>query len=166
MSWVLTAKVGDKIVCIDDRPFSDGKKSGLSDGEVYEIEGVFEGWGQRPDGSFASHAIVRVCGIRHPQERFYGRNGVGWAAYRFRPVQSRPTDISFAHDILKSVSEKPPVKVEVSNDDVYADVFQEAKLMAIKRIKAPFDQETLLRATSEIADGLMDQRRAVVEREG
>lgn len=100
MSWILTAKVGDKVVCVDNSPLACGHKSGLHKGRVYEIDDIVEGWGRRPDGEVRWEVGLVIVGYKHPNPLNLG-HAIG--AWRFRPVTPRNTDISFAYEILRKV---------------------------------------------------------------
>jgi hypothetical protein len=107
--WIKTAKVGDKVVCVDDAPHAPHTVSGYTvlpeKGRVYTIRGIVVGhqWLiNYGDGVFLNE-IVRPSG---------GRTGVEqpWNVTRFRPVQPRKTDISVFTALLKSTPTHKPVR--------------------------------------------------------
>ena len=90
--WIKTAKVGDKVVCIQAtaRKVNDLGMPGFVAGQVLTIRAIefFDARGALPQAEpFLS---FMECDPRH-----YGH-------YEgFRPVQRRPTDISIFTDMLK-----------------------------------------------------------------
>lgn len=108
MSWWKTAKVGDKVVCVDEMPKLFGQRGNavwdtgekLALGAVYTIAAIFEAH----DGSIHLE-LLEVC--RTPlSKKMYG--SVGYAATRFRPVQTKSTETGMA--ILKSILHSAPVR--------------------------------------------------------
>lgn len=76
-------KAGDKIVCVDDR-WSIGGKPPVVAGHVYEISEIWvsaRGWTDVPN---AGRVVVKLVGVNWDKLN----------ASRFRPVQTRATDIS------------------------------------------------------------------------
>ena len=101
-------KVGDKVVCVDDTlgnysswKVADECMDGLVAGRVYTIRRV---------GVFAGTLCVWLREIHRPLRgrlcRQFGE--IGFAAARFRPVQTRKTDISVFTRILNNP--KLPIK--------------------------------------------------------
>lgn len=103
----MTFRVGMKVACIDDEPHSlytpwahHSDMDGLKKGTVYTVRsvGLYNGvpciW---------LHEIVR--GIARGWEEL---GEAGFSPKRFRPVVERKTDISFAHEILRKVSDRVP----------------------------------------------------------
>ena len=84
MSWIQTAKPGDRVICLNDRGFSDV----IQAGKEYAIRGIYE-----DDGLI----FVALVGVNERSETY------GWFPSRFRPVTPRNTDIAWAHDILRKV---------------------------------------------------------------
>lgn len=101
--WIETAKVGDKVVCIDITPLAEGVDTGLILGKVYEIIDIRSGIGRLPNGDIREEVVLELAGYTHPRIKRLG-NAIG--AFRFRPVEPRKTDISWAHEILKK-ADKP-----------------------------------------------------------
>ncbi len=83
--WIKAAKAGDEIICINDRGFTDV----IHRGSKYAIQFIYE------DEGALWVALVGVC------ER---SDAPGFSPSRFRPVEPRKTDISFAHEILRKAS--------------------------------------------------------------
>ena len=85
----MTFHVGQKVVCI--YRFLHPRYYGLAppnSGEIYTVSRLTVG--------ASMHGIhLAECPSNNP---------FGWAAYRFRPVVERKTDISFAHEILRKTS--------------------------------------------------------------
>ena len=89
MSWIKHAKVGDRVVCVDAEQYRPGLNETLPiSGEVYTISWI---------GHYKWTSVSGI-GIRLSElDRFHP-----FGAYRFRPVQSRPTDISIFERLLSS----------------------------------------------------------------
>lgn len=113
--WIKTAKAGDKVVCVltwtdaEDRTGTRDEVGPVS-GETYTIReiGFFH-----PD--HPEILAIRLVEILNPVRKYrygYGENVIVseccFAAYRFRPVQPRQTDISIFTDMLKKADK--PVK--------------------------------------------------------
>lgn len=93
MSWWKTAKPGDKVVCVEPRVFDclgrlSSTKSGLIEGNVYEIKRIFESSGNNPLRGCKTTFVLD--GVSPPEE--WETNVGGYAAIRFRPVQTRSTE--------------------------------------------------------------------------
>jgi hypothetical protein len=104
MSWIFSAKVGDKVVCT--RGAAVGRpETGFwcpQTGEVYTIRQMW---------MYGDNPILLLMEYVHP-ESWDGVNEMGWDATRFRPVTPRNTDISFAYEILRKAT-KPVEEVVV-----------------------------------------------------
>jgi hypothetical protein len=87
--WIKTAKVGDKVVCVD--PTNDPFIKNVTKGRVYTIRGFIEWYGEV--GFYLEELTNEMCLV-----------GVEWAyrSDRFRPVHPRKTDISIFTDMLKT----------------------------------------------------------------
>jgi hypothetical protein len=85
----MTFRVGQKVVCVDDSPPTIGRALLVKKGAIYTVADSFEWLGQE--------------GLLF--DEIDPKDGVGWHAWRFRPVVERKTDISFAHEILNSVNQ-------------------------------------------------------------
>lgn len=83
--WVKTAQAGDRVICFNDRGFSDV----IQAGKEYVIRLIYE------DEGAIFVALVGVCESSETP---------GFYPSRFRPVEPRKTDISFAHEILRKAS--------------------------------------------------------------
>lgn len=101
MSWIQTAKIGDKVVCVDDAPrpgrfWAPGRKPVA--GGIYTIAAIFvDETGKDPGETLFEFSEIG---------RFHNKHGgrLGYRPARFRPVTTRKIDISWAHDILKKAS--------------------------------------------------------------
>jgi hypothetical protein len=97
--WIKTAKVGDKVVCINDE-WPGFVANPLQAGAVYTIAEI------TPDrfGWNYSHGAHNGPGLRlvETQNNLADVDRFTWL--RFRPVTPRKTDISFAHEILRKAS--------------------------------------------------------------
>lgn len=85
--------VGQKVVCVDGKPYSELTKGGWCPhtGGVYTIRSIFL-WDEKP--------FLRLDEY-HDTGRPNGPWGEGgWNALRFRPVVQRKTDISVFKDML------------------------------------------------------------------
>jgi hypothetical protein len=80
----MTFRVGQKVVCVNDTPPTNGRPLQVKKGEVYTVARSFDWFGE--EGLLFDEIAPGA--------------GVGWHAWRFRPV----TDISFAHEILRKAS--------------------------------------------------------------
>jgi hypothetical protein len=101
----MTFHVGQKVVCIKRGSWANefgaaGDEVFPSFGEVYTIRRIEDGrW------------LLLVEIVNRLRE--YGDGELGEARFcasRFRPVVERKTDIGFAHEILRKVSRKHPVR--------------------------------------------------------
>lgn len=108
MSWIQRAKPGDKVVCVDATPFYRGHSTGLVIGAVYEIAEIRFGLGRRPTGEIIEEAAFRLVGWVHPEPRPSLGGAIG--AWRFRPVETRPTSISIFTDMLNTVGKQLEVE--------------------------------------------------------
>lgn len=101
-------KVGDKVVCVDDRPSglpgTDADLDGLRRGSVYTIRSI----GQVPGYHPAAGLIVINLTEIHRRVRGSSNNEIGFDARRFRPVQTRKTDISQFTAMLHDQRQKVP----------------------------------------------------------
>ena len=101
MSWIQTAKVGDKVQCVDDAiAFGYPKKEARpTAGVVYTIREIIVDYPAKAEEKFAP--FIRLVEIVNPLLEY--REAWIEAAFsfrRFRPV--RPTDISVFTDMLKT----------------------------------------------------------------
>ena len=80
-------RVGQKVVCVDDTPYFANYPTTLeiAVGRVYEIRGLY----RRRNGE----ELLRLAGV-YRQDALDRVGDQGFLAWRFRPVVSRPTDIS------------------------------------------------------------------------
>ena len=80
--------VGQKVVCVDDRPFfSEGVPVPLVLGRIYTVAG------------FDNHDCLVL--VEQPGRNFAGwRSDLGYQKSRFRPVVERKTDISIFKAML------------------------------------------------------------------
>jgi hypothetical protein len=103
--------VGQKVVCVDanfksrgalyldgdgDLKRSSGNTGGLRVGEVYTVAKIRV-------GEMENTLFLVEVGARGPKD-------TGYRFSRFRPIQERKTDISFAHEILRKVSRNGRVR--------------------------------------------------------
>lgn len=82
----MTFHVGQRVVCVDDSPSSDGWPSLVKVGAIYTIDEAFEHWSGRP-------------GVTLYEVKPWPHNS-GWHAHRFRPITERKTDISIFQRML------------------------------------------------------------------
>lgn len=87
--WIKTAKVGDRVVCIDADDLSTCRP--LKCGDVYVIREIIEWHGEF--GIFLEEI--------HNEANLWGE--YGYYARRFRPVTPRKTDIAIFERMLKVV---------------------------------------------------------------
>jgi hypothetical protein len=80
----MTFRVGQKVVCVDDTPPSLGRALLIKKGAIYTVTDSFEWLGQ--EGLLFAEIDPK--------------GGVGWHAWRFRPIVSRKTDISALKALL------------------------------------------------------------------
>lgn len=104
--WIKTAKVGDKVQCVNTWSLTDGlgrgDEIGPVAGEIYTIREIGFLYPPMPET-----LCVRLCEIKNP-ERMYFHPRCGFSenwesafgAFRFRPI--RPTNISIFTDMLKT----------------------------------------------------------------
>jgi hypothetical protein len=106
--WIKTAKVGDKVVCVNNVPrepgtvFDDEERPVI--GKVYTIRAM---WVDTDGDIVMDFEELRRSQDTHDEYGCY----CGYAAYRFRPVTPRMTDIAWAHAILRKATK--PVKEQV-----------------------------------------------------
>ncbi len=91
-------RVGQKVVCVDDRPGLLTGKRELRRGEIYTITG-FDTEDKRLEhpGLYLAETPEKF----HPNWRF----PVGWAPERFRPVVERKTSIEIFQRMLSPTKE-------------------------------------------------------------
>lgn len=87
--WIKTAKVGDRIVCVDANGLFVCQP--LQSGEVYVIREIVEWYGE------IGILLDGIHNEMHPSGEY------GYYAHRFRPVTPRKTDITVFTDILRKV---------------------------------------------------------------
>lgn len=92
-SW----KVGDKVVCVD------AGRLNLEAGRVYTIKRIVIGGGQLLGRRLTDQVLLDLAELRNPHALTPG----DYFAFRFRPVQKRPTSIEIFHRILS----KPHIKI-------------------------------------------------------
>jgi hypothetical protein len=87
-------QVGQKVVCVKNGPWWGGNRDRLVLGAIYTIRRLIVA----DDGDliFQIHEIQRS-----PKARQIWGDDVGYAAFRFRPVVERKTDISIFTKMLK-----------------------------------------------------------------
>lgn len=107
--WIKTAKIGDKVVCIDDQPLASGLDTGLVKGDVYTIINIVFDKGRLPNGIVCDHYAIGLQEVLHPKPK---RRGGCFGAFRFRPVHPRKTDIAWAYELLRPAPADQPVKEE------------------------------------------------------
>src|SRR3954470_2153577 len=84
----MTFRVGQKVVCVDDRPPTNGRPLQVKRGIVYTVAKSFDWFGEQ--------------GLLF--DEIDPGAGVGWHAWRFRPIVERKTDISVFTEILRKVT--------------------------------------------------------------
>lgn len=98
--------VGQKVVCVDAEPPPDySGTSPLREGAVYTIN-AFYPKGQRLHGYLVIEDGIDVTEAPAPPIR--GQSFGAYRATRFRPAVEPSTDISWAHEIVRTVFEKSP----------------------------------------------------------
>jgi len=114
--WIKTAKVGDKVVCVDDVNrtirIDDGFVERPVSGVVYTIRDIVVG--KSSEGPDIGFRLVEIVNQPHDYDDLFDRKvfvEVSFKASRFRPIAPRKTDISIFTDMLKSVGK--PVKETV-----------------------------------------------------
>lgn len=95
MGWWLIAKPGDRVVCVDaqfhapDDWFLARGVSMPKKGNVYTLRAIGPTWAN------SSRHVVLLCELINPLITVdWMRFEVCWSVQNFRPVVSRPTDIS------------------------------------------------------------------------
>lgn len=88
--------VGQKVVCVDDRPARDGFPMPIARGSVYTVA--------RFDPSFCldGHQSLELIEVTPPARPFFT---AAFRATRFRPLVKRKTDISVFKTLLRPVDE-------------------------------------------------------------
>lgn len=99
--------VGQKVVCVEDRPHFLDKVKRLDRGAVYTIREEFRSAVTGRYGVFLNEVVM---------PRLESGEELGWLATRFRPVQERKTDISVFTKLLVS-----PPKVKEPSPVVFSD---------------------------------------------
>lgn len=90
----MTYRSGQKMICVDDSPLIDGRAHPFPRGTVMTIERI-------------GNCSFDCVGFKFFEaDLLDGR--AGYCSLRWRPVIERKADISFAHAILRKVSEKEP----------------------------------------------------------
>lgn len=77
--------VGQRVVCVNDRPINGPHLGGLKRGQVYTVSG----FGACADGSLGVHV-----------EEIWREGGTPFFAHRFRPVVERKTSIAIFEAML------------------------------------------------------------------
>lgn len=98
--------VGMKVVCVDDEPWPEFKSEmdGLTSGQVYTIRKV----GLDPYPGFPGVGVW-LDEIHRPLDKGFEQYGeASFSAARFRPVQTRKTDISIFEAMLTGAKTKVP----------------------------------------------------------
>jgi hypothetical protein len=101
----MTFRVGQKVVCVDARATDASGDRELFKGAIYTIR-----WAGRYDGPFpwvwGQFYGVRLEGLHRLDPWTPENSDLPFDAVRFRPVVERETDIRFAHEILRTASQK------------------------------------------------------------
>lgn len=98
--WIRTAKVGDKVQCIDDGAGGEkhwDKGEEIFCGQVYTIGGIFI-----DDEDCICLELIEVKRTELARIVWGGRR-LGYLYSRFRPVEPRKTDITVFTDMLRTV---------------------------------------------------------------
>lgn len=99
--WVKTAKVGDRVVCVDDQfPGNSfyAQTNTPAKGQTYTIRGIFPVFHEDKE-----HICLRLMEIVNPERDYeIGVVEPGFLVRRFRPVEPRKTDISVLTVLLSS----------------------------------------------------------------
>lgn len=82
----MTFHVGQKVVCVDDKPRDDWRPTFLKKGSIYTITWVY----CVPAGSG-----VLLYEVENPYP-----DRLGWYSDRFRPIEERKTDITVFQKML------------------------------------------------------------------
>lgn len=98
--WIKTAKVGDKVVCVDaanvpGKVWRHG--DAIFEGQIYAI---LDMWVDH-EGDVVLEFVEKRRSWKTSAELGFR---AGYKARRFRPVTPRNADISFAHDILRKAT--------------------------------------------------------------
>ena len=102
--WIKTAKVGDRVVCINDRPHAfcppgfifTHEMNGLRAGGNYSLREIFVD--RAGDVCFKLNEIYRF-----DAGRFWDNGEAGYDARRFKPIAPQQKSI----DALRAIAEKP-----------------------------------------------------------
>jgi hypothetical protein len=107
MSWFLTAKAGDKIVCIEDRDRGKAWPKCSAAGCQFPEKGRIYSIRQIAYSDFKGHWCLRLVEIVNPDVTFppFRPGEPTFHVRRFRPLVSRPTDISIFTDLLKHATQ-------------------------------------------------------------
>lgn len=103
----MTFRVGQKVVCVDDRPTDAAGGKELERGKIYTVRwcGVW-GW----PGVYKDEVCVRIEEVlRGADEWNPSCVDMPFGCHRFRPIVERKSDIGFAHEILRKVTRKDRV---------------------------------------------------------
>jgi hypothetical protein len=94
----MTFHVGQKVVCVNDTPPTEGRELQIRKDAIYTVAACFEHW-TREWG-------VQLCELTPT-------GGPGWHVWRFRPVIERKTDsgVAILKKIARDVTERKPVKI-------------------------------------------------------
>jgi hypothetical protein len=97
-------RVGMKVVCVDANPRGRWVR-----GEELRENGVYTITAMHVDDD--ADLILHLAEVKRSAtaKRQWRDARLGYGAFRFRPIQERKTDISFAHEILRKVTKKKPV---------------------------------------------------------
>lgn len=104
MSWIQRANPGDKVVCVDDCQNNEAiKLEHVALGAEYTIRsiGIEDRHDRNPVVAIWLEGVRRDC--------FWNGQVIedfGFRFDRFRPVEPRKTDISFAHEILRKATKQ------------------------------------------------------------
>jgi hypothetical protein len=103
----MTFRVGQKVVCVDDRHSGEWSAQWVKIGSVYTVAAV----GVEPHLPTAhlrgiEYITIRLVGVMKPGS---------FASVRFRPIVERRTDISFAHEILRKATKPARTPLVTSN---------------------------------------------------
>ncbi|MRX31892.1 hypothetical protein [Aminobacter sp. MDW-2] len=87
--------VGMRVVCRDNRDF----ECWLNVDDIYTIKSIGMGMGAYK-GRYTTHVVVVLAEVDNPDDAFFPMETPGFCAARFRPVQTRKTDISVFTSML------------------------------------------------------------------
>lgn len=107
---------GREVVCIDDRWYGDnwlGVPFPLRKGEVYTVESVCRGY---PDAEGPKCEItIRLIGISNKYNIVLGREDVGFALTRFRPVKRHNRSAETGMRVLREIASRKRQTVDAPN---------------------------------------------------